>query len=72
METQEFITHSPEETIALGRTLGMMLAPPKIVVLRGDLGAGKLTLVKGIAEAFHAAQKNVFHPTLPSIHGTRA
>jgi tRNA threonylcarbamoyladenosine biosynthesis protein TsaE len=53
--SREFVTHSPEETIALGRTLAAMLAPPKMVLLRGDLGAGKTTLVKGIAEAFHAA-----------------
>src|SRR5579863_7714599 len=64
METREFITRSPEETIALGRTLAETLAPPKIVVLRGDLGAGKTTLVKGIAEGFHAAsEEDVTSPT---------
>jgi len=69
METQEFITHSPEETVALGRRLAVMLAPPKIVVLRGDLGAGKTTLVKGIAEAFHAAtEEDVTSPTFTLIH----
>src|SRR5437867_6316393 len=52
MSTQEFITHSAEETIALGRKLAAMLAPPKLVLLRGELGAGKTTLVKGIAEGF--------------------
>ncbi len=72
METQEFITHSPEETIALGRTLAVTLAPPKIVVLRGDLGAGKTTLVKGIAEAFHAAaEEDVTSPTFTLIHEYR-
>ena len=72
METREFITHSPEETIALGRTLAGMLAPPKLVVLRGDLGAGKTTLVKGIAEAFRAAEEeNVTSPTFTLIHEYR-
>jgi tRNA threonylcarbamoyladenosine biosynthesis protein TsaE len=69
METREFITQSPEETIALGRTLAAMLAPPKIVVLRGDLGAGKTTLVKGIAEAFRAAsEEDVTSPTFTLVH----
>jgi tRNA threonylcarbamoyladenosine biosynthesis protein TsaE len=72
METREFITQSPEETIALGRTLAGMLVPPKIVVLRGDLGAGKTTLVKGIAEAFHAASEDdVTSPTFTLIHEYR-
>ncbi len=43
----EFTTHSTEETVALGRTLAAMLAPPKLVVLRGDLGAGKTTSSEG-------------------------
>jgi tRNA threonylcarbamoyladenosine biosynthesis protein TsaE len=72
MATQEFITHSTEETIALGRTLATMLAPPKLVVLRGDLGAGKTTLVKGIAEAFAAASaEDVTSPTFTLVHEYR-
>ena len=72
METQEFITHSAEETIALGRKLAPQLSPPKIVLLRGDLGAGKTTLVKGIAEAFNAAsQEDVTSPTFTLVHEYR-
>jgi tRNA threonylcarbamoyladenosine biosynthesis protein TsaE len=72
VEAQEFITHSAEETIALGRTLAQLLAPPKIVVLSGDLGAGKTTLVKGIAEGFAAAsQEDVTSPTFTLIHEYR-
>ncbi len=72
MPTQEFITHSAEETVALGRTLGALLAPPKVVLLRGDLGAGKTTLVKGIAEAFQAASaEDVTSPTFTLIHEYR-
>jgi tRNA threonylcarbamoyladenosine biosynthesis protein TsaE len=49
-----------------------MLAPPKLVVLRGDLGAGKTTLVKGIAEGFHAAsEEDVTSPTFTLIHEYR-
>ena len=49
-----------------------MLAPPKVVVLRGDLGAGKTTLVKGIAAAFEAAsEEDVTSPTFTLIHEYR-
>jgi tRNA threonylcarbamoyladenosine biosynthesis protein TsaE len=69
MDQREFITHSPEETIALGRTLVSLLAPPKIVLLRGDLGAGKTTLVKGIAAGFGAAaEDDVTSPTFTLVH----
>ena len=70
--TREFTTKSPEETIALGRELASLLTPPKLVMLRGDLGAGKTTLVKGIAEGFNAAsQENVTSPTFTLIHEYR-
>jgi tRNA threonylcarbamoyladenosine biosynthesis protein TsaE len=69
---REYTTNSPEETIALGRELASQLAPPKIVVLRGDLGAGKTTLVKGIAEGFQAASHDdVTSPTFTLIHEYR-
>lgn len=67
--TREITTHSAEETIAFGRTLGDILGPPKLVLLRGDLGAGKTTLVKGIAQAFQAAsEEDVTSPTFTLIH----
>jgi tRNA threonylcarbamoyladenosine biosynthesis protein TsaE len=72
METREFITHSPEETIALGRMFMSLLAPPKIVLLRGDLGAGKTTLVKGIAAGFQgASEDDVTSPTFTLVHEYR-
>jgi tRNA threonylcarbamoyladenosine biosynthesis protein TsaE len=72
MIKQEFTTHSAEETVALGHILKQYLAPPKIVLLRGDLGAGKTTLVKGIAAAFGAAEEeDVTSPTFTLIHEYR-
>jgi tRNA threonylcarbamoyladenosine biosynthesis protein TsaE len=69
---QEITTHSAEETIAFGRTLTELLAPPKLVLLRGDLGAGKTTLVKGIAAAFEAAdEEDVTSPTFTLVHEYR-
>ena len=72
MPTEEFTTHSAEETIQLGRHLARELKPPQLVLLRGDLGAGKTTLVKGIAEGFEAAsQEDVTSPTFTLIHEYR-
>lgn len=67
--TREFTTKSAEETVALGRELAKMLTSPKLVVLCGDLGAGKTTLVKGIAQGFRAAsEEDVTSPTFTLIH----
>jgi tRNA threonylcarbamoyladenosine biosynthesis protein TsaE len=69
---KEIVTHSADETIAFGRTLIDLLSPPKLVLLRGDLGAGKTTLVKGIAAAFDAAaEEDVTSPTFTLIHEYR-
>lgn len=68
----EHLTHSAEETIELGRELSAHLRPPKIVVFTGDLGAGKTTIIKGIAEAFKAeSQENVTSPTFTLVHEYR-
>jgi tRNA threonylcarbamoyladenosine biosynthesis protein TsaE len=70
--TRELTTHSAEETIAFGRTLTQLLSPPKLVLLRGDLGAGKTTLVKGIAAGFEAAEEeDVTSPTFTLVHEYR-
>jgi|SRR5215467_15665602 len=70
--TREITTHSPEETIAFGRTLVSQLAPPKLVLLRGDFGGGKTTLIKGIAEGFQAArEEDVTSPTFTLVHEYR-
>jgi tRNA threonylcarbamoyladenosine biosynthesis protein TsaE len=67
-----FNTHSAEETTDLGRGLASELRPGSIVLLRGDLGAGKTTLVKGIAEGFNAARaEDVTSPTFTLIHEYR-
>jgi tRNA threonylcarbamoyladenosine biosynthesis protein TsaE len=68
----EVVTHSAEETITFGRLLVEALHPPKLVLLRGELGAGKTTLVKGIAEGFEAArEEDVTSPTFTLVHEYR-
>lgn len=67
-----FTTHSAEETTELGRQLAGELKPGSMVLLRGELGAGKTTLVKGIAEGFQAAEADrVTSPTFTLVHEYR-
>ena len=69
---REFHTRSPEETITAGRTLAQDLKPGQMIILRGDLGAGKTTLVKGIAEGFSAVpHEDVTSPTFTLVHEYR-
>ncbi len=73
MPEKSYTARSAEETIALGRRLSAELAPPKLVVLSGDLGAGKTTLVKGLVEGFKAAAATeVASPTFTLVHEFRA
>jgi tRNA threonylcarbamoyladenosine biosynthesis protein TsaE len=71
----EFTTHSGADTIEVGRKLAALLKPPQLLILRGDLGTGKTTLVKGIAQALDAADPDeVTSPTFTLLHeyeGTR-
>jgi tRNA threonylcarbamoyladenosine biosynthesis protein TsaE len=72
MTTTEYTTHSAEETVALGRKLAPTLSAARIVILTGDLGTGKTTLVKGIAEGLNAASSDdVTSPTFTLIHEYR-
>ncbi len=71
----EFLTQSSADTVAVGRKLVDLLKPPQLLLLRGDLGTGKTTLVKGIAQALDAAEpEEVTSPTFTLLHeydGTR-
>jgi tRNA threonylcarbamoyladenosine biosynthesis protein TsaE len=67
--THEYETKSAAGTVAIGRKLAELLTPPKLLILRGDLGAGKTTLVKGIAAALGAAEPDeVTSPTFTLVH----
>src|SRR5664279_3703397 len=65
----EFTTQSGADTIEVGRKLVRLLEPPQLLLLRGELGTGKTTLVKGIAEALDAAEADeVTSPTFTLLH----
>jgi tRNA threonylcarbamoyladenosine biosynthesis protein TsaE len=74
-KTYEFTTKSGADTIEVGRKLVKILKPPQLLLLRGELGTGKTTLVKGIAQALDAAEPDeVTSPTFTLVHeydGTR-
>ncbi len=62
-------TSSEEETLALGVEIGRGLPDGAVVLLIGDLGAGKTTLAKGIAQGLGAAApEEVTSPTYTLIH----
>src|SRR5580704_348164 len=70
MKERRFKTRSEAGTLAMGERVAEMLLPaPKLIVLRGDLGAGKTTLVKGVAAALGAAEaEDVTSPTFTLVH----
>ncbi len=63
----EFITHSPEETRALGARLADALTGGEVVAFTGDLGAGKTAFVSGMAEAL-GVEDRVTSPTFTIVN----
>ncbi len=62
-------TKSEEETIALGEEIGRSLGRRAVVLLIGELGAGKTTIAKGIVKGLRAAApEDVASPTFTLIH----
>lgn len=69
MKSRIFHTQSEEDTIALGERLAAELPARTVVLLIGNLGAGKTTLAKGIVKGLGAAQPDeVSSPTFTLIH----
>ena len=66
---RQIVTHSDEETIHAGREIGAALSAPALVLLSGDLGAGKTTITKGIVSGLGAArEEDVTSPTFTLVH----
>lgn len=62
-------THSEDETIAVGEAIAQNLPRKAAILLMGNLGAGKTTLVKGIVKGLGAASPDeVSSPTFTLIH----
>jgi tRNA threonylcarbamoyladenosine biosynthesis protein TsaE len=66
---KEIVTNSSDETIQLGREIGSHLKPRVLILLTGELGAGKTTLTKGIVSGLGAAAEDqVTSPTFTLVH----
>ena len=63
------VTRSPEETVNFGRELAKEVQPPCLVLLEGELGSGKTTLVKGILAALASVPEDeVTSPSFTLVH----
>lgn len=66
MHTYEFISKDPNDTFAFSKRLATLLLPGDVIALEGDLGAGKTTFTKGLANGL-GIQRNVNSPTFTII-----
>lgn len=65
--TEEILTSSEEETSAAGERLAASLQPGDVVLLYGDLGAGKTAFVRGLARGLGAPPEDVSSPTFTIV-----
>ena len=74
---RQFVSASPAETRALARRLSRCLVGGDVLLLQGDLGAGKTEFVKGLAEGLQVTDLvtsptftllNVYHGVIPLYH----
>ena len=63
----EHITHSPDETEAVGAKLAELLAPGTVIAYRGDLGAGKTAFTRGLARGLGCSEQ-VTSPTYTIVN----
>ncbi|MGC2622124.1 MAG: tRNA (adenosine(37)-N6)-threonylcarbamoyltransferase complex ATPase subunit type 1 TsaE [Candidatus Acidiferrales bacterium] len=69
MDASGAVSRSTEETIARGKELASKMRAPLLVLLSGELGAGKTTLAKGIISGLGAAaEEDVTSPTFTLVH----
>jgi tRNA threonylcarbamoyladenosine biosynthesis protein TsaE len=65
------ITHSEDETQQIGREVALGLQPGDVLLLSGNLGAGKTTLVRGLAQGLGIDPGEVSSPTFAIVHEYR-
>ena len=69
----EFTTQSPEETFEIGRRIGEQLIQAAVLLLSGELGAGKTVFTKGVAKGLGIDPSEIASPsfTLVNLHEGR-
>jgi tRNA threonylcarbamoyladenosine biosynthesis protein TsaE len=70
-DPQILITHTEQETTSAGESLAARLAPGDVVLLHGDLGAGKTAFVRGLARGLGASADDVSSPTFTLVQEYR-
>ena len=65
------LTHSEEETAALARSLAVSLTAGDVLLISGNLGAGKTAFVRGLAEGLGIEPEEVSSPTFTLVHEYR-
>ena len=68
---KQIITHSEEETATVGRELAASVSAGDVLLLYGDLGAGKTAFVRGLAEGLGVSRDQVSSPTFTLIQEYR-
>ena len=71
MAARTATTQSEDETAAVGRELASTLSAGDVVLLSGDLGAGKTAFVRGLAEGLGVSRDEVSSPTFTLIQEYR-
>lgn len=71
MASTSHLTGSADETRALARTIAATLMPGAVLLLHGDLGAGKTVFVKGLADGLGLDPDEVTSPTFTLVHEYR-
>ena len=69
--TRVFTTASEDETRAVARDLAQTLQPGAVLLISGDLGAGKTVFVRGLAEGLNIDPDEVTSPTFTLVHEYR-
>ena len=70
MSSRTIVSQNPETTISLGRLVGQQLQPGDVVLLFGDLGTGKTTFAKGLAQGLGVSSV-VFSPSFTLVNQLR-
>lgn len=65
--TTTFSATSPEAMMALGAALGKVLKTGDVVLLYGDLGAGKTTFSRGLIQSLTTQQTEIVSPTFTLV-----